>query len=329
MQLGTKNSNWKGGAAARKQKKMSRIPEVNHRVSYVEKLPQKEDVYCMEVPGIHWFYANDILVHNCSYCYNARWLEMYPSDKVIRYRSAKDVVDEVRFVNPPFAYFQDSCFGVSLKWLKEFCKKYESLVIPFHCHMRPNQVTEERVNLLANVNCASIRIALESASDRLRKLIRRSKLAKEETIQASRILKKYRPGCQPISLMVQNMLAVPTSTIEDDLETLEFNIRLRPDYAWCSIYSPYPGTELGDYCVEHFLFDGNYSRVTDSFFDRSLLNFKEEYIEQTYFLQKIFHLCVEVGYMPDPKELNAADFPMLIHKIVRKQGDRRLYRGII
>jgi len=46
----------------------SRVLNVNHKVISVTKLPYKEDVYCMEIPGIHWFYANKVLVHNCIFC---------------------------------------------------------------------------------------------------------------------------------------------------------------------------------------------------------------------------------------------------------------------
>jgi radical SAM superfamily enzyme YgiQ (UPF0313 family) len=55
--LGDKNPNWKGGKYAE-----------NHRVSKIEHLPHKEDVYCMEVPTTEWFYANKVLVHNCKFC---------------------------------------------------------------------------------------------------------------------------------------------------------------------------------------------------------------------------------------------------------------------
>jgi radical SAM superfamily enzyme YgiQ (UPF0313 family) len=40
----------------------------NHVVVAVEPLPGLHDVYCMEVPETGWFYANDVLVHNCTMC---------------------------------------------------------------------------------------------------------------------------------------------------------------------------------------------------------------------------------------------------------------------
>jgi len=261
----------------------------------------------------------------CSYCYNQRWSDMFPDVKRIRIRDPKLAVAEIVSLFPEFVYFQDSCFGTSMKWLREFSSIYRSRVnIPFHAHLRPNQVSEERVLLLHDANCYSVRIALETASTRLRKLLNRNNYSVLDVVSASRLLRKW-----SIKVMVQNMIGLPTGTIEDDLETLEFNIKARPAYGWCSIFSPYPGTELGDYCKANGIYKGNYSNITDCFFDTSVLNFTPEYIEQLECLQKVFALCTEVGYMPEPKELTHENFPKLVHKIMRQQGDHRLYSGVI
>lgn len=62
--LGIKNPNYSGV----KPTNRTRIKETNHRIFRVEKLPYKEDVYCMEVPATGWFFANDVLVKNCTFC---------------------------------------------------------------------------------------------------------------------------------------------------------------------------------------------------------------------------------------------------------------------
>jgi len=262
---------------------------------------------------------------NCAYCYNERWFRMFPGQRV-RYRGFGDVVAEIKSVNPQFAYFQDSCFGVSMKWLKNFAETYKYTVgTPYHCHLRPVQVTEERVVLLHDSNCYSTRIALETGSDRLKKLIKRDRTTNKEVLSAAKLLKKW-----GIKLMIQNMLCLPTSGIEEDLETLEVNVMAQPDYAWSSIFVPYPGTELGDLCITKGWYKGNYGDISDSFFDKSPLSLiSAEYREQTYYLQKVFALCVAAQYVPKPEELSAANFPMLVHKLMRKVGDTVLYGGVI
>lgn len=265
-------------------------------------------------------------VAKCGYCYNARYLQMYPEYPPVRFRSVENVIQEIESVKRlQFAYFQDSCFGVSLKWLQEFSDKYKERVhVPFHCHLRPNQATEERVQLLANAGCMSVRIALESASPRLRKLMNRGKMKLDDVLDAAQRFRSY-----GIKLMIQNMVGIPNGTIDEDLATLEFNIRCWPDYAWCSIFSPFPGTALGDMCLEKGWYTGDYSDITDCFFDKSVLNFTDEYKIQTYLLQKVFALAVETQCMPKVSELTYDNIFKYIHRALRQVGDRRLYGGAI
>lgn len=283
--------------------------------------PDREDFPDMKIRD---FISSRGCPFNCGYCYNDKWAKL-TGEKRVRTRNPRDVVREIIEVSPAFVYFQDSCFGVDMKWMREFSALYRREVnIPYHCHLRPSQVDDERTLLLHDSGCFSVRIALETASDRLRKLINRGKTTNYETISAAKLLRKW-----GIMLMIQNILGLPTSTIEDDLETLEVNIRCKPAYGWCSIYQPYPGTALGDLCKKKGWYSGDYSEISDSFFDTSVLNIPEEHKEQVVCLQRIFALCVEVGYLPAAEELTYENFPKLIHKIMRKQGDSRLYGGVI
>ncbi len=263
--------------------------------------------------------------YNCSYCYNQKWAQMFPDAPRVQTRNVDNIIREINSVDPPFVYFQDSCFGLSMKWLREFSDRYRREInIPYHCHLRPTQVDEERVELLAESGCMSVRIALESSSERLRHMMNRKNVRHEDVLRAVRLLKGW-----GIKLMVQNIIGMPTATIEEDLETLEFNIRCKPAYAWVSIFMPYPGTVLGDMCKKEGWYLGDYSDLADNFFDTSYLEFDPEYIEQLECLQKVFALCVEVGYLPKKEELTHGNLPKLVHKVMRKQGDGRLYGGIL
>jgi len=249
---------------------------------------------------------------------------MFPDVPKLRIRSVDNFIAEIKSVNPEFAYFQDSSFGISLSWLKEFSEKFKPLGIPFHCHLSPKQVTEERIRLLKEANCFSLRTALETASPRLRELIGRQDMDNNGLIEMSKLLRNY-----DIKFMIQSILSLPTSTIEDDLATLELNIKCQADYAWASIFVPYPGTDLGDECVEKGYYTGDYSDITDCFFDMSVLNFPDKYKEQTYLLQKVFALAVEAQCMPEVEDLTYDNIYKFIHRAMRKIGDRKLYNGVI
>lgn len=271
------------------------------------------------------FIASRGCPYKCRYCYNSKWSDMFPNQRGVRQRSAEDVVREIRSVNPEYVYFQDSCFGANIDWMRDFANRYSAMFKkPYQCHLRPELVTEERVRLLRDSGCVAVRIALETAVNRLRGLIGRHQTRLSMVRSAAELFKE-----SGIMLMLQNILGLPDSTIDDDLFTLGMNIEYQPTYAWASIFQPYPGTELGEYCRENGYYTGDYSDIHDSFFDTSPLNFEEDHKEQLAVLQKIFHLCVENKYLPYAEELTIKNLPNLVHKICRKQGDRRLYLGFL
>lgn len=277
--------------------------------------------------------------YKCSYCYNHRWAELFPDQK-LRVRSVDDVVAEIKHVNPKYTYFQDSCFGVSMDWMREFAEKYKHinlesrqnydsktgtyLPIPYQCNFRPEMINPERGELLRKSGCVAVRMALESATNRLRSLIGRNTVTLRKVREAVDILKENR-----VQVMLQNIIGLPTATMEDDLFTLETNIQYRPTYSWVSIFQPYPGTDLGDWCKKEGHYKGDYSDITDSFFDTSFLEISPEYKEQLEVLQKVWAMCVDYEYLPKPEELTYKALPKLIHTITRRNGDRKLYLGLL
>jgi radical SAM superfamily enzyme YgiQ (UPF0313 family) len=267
--------------------------------------------------------------YSCTYCYNKGWASLFPEYKGVRTRSVDDLIKEIKWckdnLQMKYVYFQDSCFGVKMDWMREYAKYYKMHIdLPYQCNFRPEQITEERVALLSGSNCVAIRMALETASDRLRQMVGRKGYKLSDVSRASELLHN-----QGIMFMIQNILALPTSTIEEDLHTLEFNIQCEPTYAWASIYAPYPGTELGDLCKKEGYYKGDYSDISDSFFDTSYLEISPEHKEQVEVLQKIFALCVEHKYLPLMDELRYSELPKLIHRITRKTGDKKLYLNLL
>jgi hypothetical protein len=49
-------------------RKGGRPASVNHRILDVVSIDGLHETFCMEVPGYDWFFANDVLVHNCWFC---------------------------------------------------------------------------------------------------------------------------------------------------------------------------------------------------------------------------------------------------------------------
>lgn len=263
--------------------------------------------------------------YSCTYCYNSKFQEITGLPKV-RTRSAEDVVNEIKAVvfanNSKFVYFQDDCFGINTNWLERFAELYNSS-IPYHCHVRTELITPKRVDLLKKSGCRSVHMAVECADINVRKYLLDRKMNNKSIRDAAWLLNNA-----GIAIMTQSIIGLPGVSIDDDLETLKFNIELNPAYAWCSIYQPYPGTILGEHCRKHGLWDGDVSKIGSSFFETSRLNYTPEHIHRLEVLQKLFAYFVQEKTVPSPDFFdlmrNKGEFDV-IYNAVREDGDKKLF----
>jgi anaerobic magnesium-protoporphyrin IX monomethyl ester cyclase len=228
----------------------------------------------------------------CSYCFNDSYGRLY-GKKIVRYRSVESVIEECAELKDyplDLIFFQDDCFGFNLEWLKEFSRRYKGDVgKPFHCQMRPETATMERLRLLAEAGCHGITLAIESYNEKTREELLNRKMKNTDILRACYLIKGL-----GMKLRTEQMLGLPNTTLEDELELLKLNARIQPNIAWTSVFSPYLGTELGDYCKEMGLYDGNNDDLEDNFFSNSKLKLGEERIRKTNQLQRIFSTCAKM-----------------------------------
>jgi anaerobic magnesium-protoporphyrin IX monomethyl ester cyclase len=249
--------------------------------------------------------------YDCSYCFNHSYRELYKGHNVLRNPDPHDAIDEILETKGnygcEFVYFQDDTFNLKESFMYPFLTLYKDKVhIPFHCHLRAELVNEEQVMVLADSGCYSARFAIEIAGDKKQTLLNRGKITDADCIEAARLLNKY-----GIKVMTQNIIGLPDTTLTDDYETLKLNQECFPAYAWASIYQPYKGTRLGDYCYEKGLVESEPGR----FFEGSPLKMEDKGLREHF--QKNFSLFATE---PDPGEW--------IYSRYREEREKMLYGGI-
>ena len=230
--------------------------------------------------------------YDCSYCFNQSFRQMYSGlGKYCRRRSVGNVINELKELKGgntelQMIIFQDDIFILDHNWVREFCRKYSiEIALPFHCHLRANLVTDEIMGLLAGAGCISVKMALETASPRLRKEVLNRDLSTEELLNACRAVKE-----SGIMLVTQNILGIPTGTLEDDLDTLRLNYEIHPDFAFATLMQPYPRTKISEFSKEQgLLSDDDY--IPDSFFDDCILNLPDN--DRRKRLRQLFALSIE------------------------------------
>ena len=175
------------------------------------------------------FFVSRGCPYECSYCFNEQFKGMYLGEKYVRKRSVDSVLEELAQVKEkwPMDYvkFYDDIFSMRADdWLKEFSEKYSGEVgVPFFALERANLVTPEMVDLLADAGCHSISMSIESASPRIRKEVLNRNMTNEQIKAAYKLF-----GDKNIPIQSNNILGLPTSTIEDDIATIDFNIECGP-----------------------------------------------------------------------------------------------------
>ncbi|MCB4790826.1 MAG: B12-binding domain-containing radical SAM protein [Elusimicrobia bacterium] len=189
--------------------------------------------------------------HNCTYCCNELLRNMYrQKGNYIRFKSAGRAMKEIENVitkfNPSILNFDDDSFTKSRKWVLDFCAEYpKRFKLPFRCNARPEQLDEELISSLKKANCELISIGIESGNEDLRKRVLKRNMSNADIEKAFELCKKYN-----IKTSSFNMVGIPEETPELFRDTLELNKKVMPDLVQLTIFYPYPGTELGEYCKQ-------------------------------------------------------------------------------
>ncbi|NVN98818.1 MAG: B12-binding domain-containing radical SAM protein [Geobacteraceae bacterium] len=224
----------------------------------------------------------------CSFCINKSLQDLYRGKGTfVRYRTVDNVISEIRQVVAKYSNiskitFQDDILALNKKWLTEFSGKYASEIgIPFRCNLRADNVDVETLSLLKQANCSELWVGVETGSERLRNSLLKKQLPTATIVEAFDLIHQY-----GIKSKAYNMLGLPGETCDDIEETIRLNKMIKPDLKNITIFRPYPGTELYEYCKEkNWISD----RKVSGYWEESILDQPSLSKEDTYFYQLLFY----------------------------------------
>jgi len=188
---------------------------------------------------------------SCSYCYNSnkKWQDMVKGHRLRRH-SPEWIVEEVEQTikdwGGDFVSFQDDILGVHMEWLEKFVRLYKKLHTPFFAQLRPPYITEDRIKLLKEAGVHVVSFAIESGNETTRREILNRRESNKLIEDGCLLLHKY-----DIRFRVQNLIGLPVeNSFQDAVETLKFNIGVKPTLSTCSLLQVYPGTAIADYVID-------------------------------------------------------------------------------
>ncbi|MFH1790725.1 MAG: radical SAM protein, partial [Candidatus Omnitrophota bacterium] len=207
--------------------------------------------------GIKGIWTSRGCIFPCPYCFNNKINDIFKgTGRIFRRRSVDSVIREAAELKKnyrvDFIRIQDDVFVYKAdEWLKEFAARWaDEIRLPFYCLLRSEYVTDDMAFYLKKAGCFSICMSIEAADDGVRMKMMRRNVTKEKLENAFNIFKKH-----GINVYANSMLALPFTTLDHDIASVDFAIKVKPEMPNFSIFMPYPGTDLGDYCVDSGAYD--------------------------------------------------------------------------
>ena len=240
--------------------------------------------------------------YDCSYCCNSL-LKKVLGNK-IRYREINDVIEEMKILannyNFDEFFFTDENFLYDYERVREFCNDYVESGInkPFGFLSRPDMINhsnENIIRLLQKSRCIRIHMGIETGNEHLRMKYLNRNISDDEIIEAFKLCKKYK-----IKTGSFNIIGFPFETMEDIQKTYDLNVKCEADYVCFSLFYPFKGTVLRDFCEkEDYLLSK--SKEIKSYFDGTII--KCDYISQKNIVKLIEYL--QKNY---PKTIKLKDY---------------------
>jgi len=233
------------------------------------------------------FYANRVITINtsrgcpykCSFC-------CVPKVHLGNWRGirAEKIIENLKYLKENYLIdgFQvdDDEFDINRERVLTLCDLLQknNLKFKWSHFSRINIVKEDVLKAEIKSGLRLVEFGIESGSDRVLSFLNKGQTV-EQIINVFNL-------CRRLKLKVSAlfMIGLPTETADDLMATVKLVKRLNPYITLCTIYRPYPGTELFNYCINErlFTYDDNLEGV-GSIYERIINTSKID----TNFLLKI------------------------------------------
>jgi len=199
----------------------------------------------------------------CPYCLTPVMQELYKGKgRYHREKSAGRIIEEIEKLRAErsidYVRFVDETFILNRKRLELFCDLYRPIALPFSFCTRPETVNNEIMNQLAKAGGNWVSLGLESGNEKYRREMLNRKMKQEEIINAVAVARRNNIksfGCIMIGLPGEDR-----GMIQDTIELIN---TVKPDVFQITIFYPFKGTPLYQYCIDKGYIDEDHERLTE------------------------------------------------------------------
>ena len=176
----------------------------------------------------------------CAFC-----CKYWTQDTKIRYRSAQNIVDEIKDVQDKYgisgAMFFDDEFVHNKKRLKEFCELVKPLNIKWRCLSRIESINNKIVPMMRDAGCIEIAVGIESADQTILDNINKH-IDIDKAEKACGIIKD-----NGIDLKELFIIGLPGESHESLQKMDDFLNRTKPYDMDATILSVFPGSDIHEH----------------------------------------------------------------------------------
>ena len=201
--------------------------------------------------------------YSCPYCLTPVMQELYRGKgSYHREKSAERMIAEVEKLihdrGVDYIRFTDETFILNRRRIREFCKLYKDIRLPFSFSTRPETVNDEMMALLAEAGANTVSFGLESGNERYRREMLNRKTGQQQVIDAAMIARRY--GVKTFAFVMIGLPKEDRAKIQDTNELINM---IQPDIFQITIFYPFQGTPFYDYCLEEGILNEDHERLTE------------------------------------------------------------------
>lgn len=232
----------------------------------------------------------------CTYCVNES-LQKICKDcgSYFRRMNPKKIAEQVRKLKERygatwFKFGDDTFLLHTISEFEELRNLIKPLDIQFGCSVRPDTVTEKKVELLKDMGCVAMSVGIETGNEDLRRNQLNRQISNQQIENALNWI-----SAADIRISTFNLLGIPNETRENVYETIRLNKKLGVKAANVYIVYPFPKSILSEkYGVNILDEEGKIIPMNKA----ELFNFSKMSQNELLGLQKTFNL-----YLNLPEEL--------------------------
>lgn len=239
------------------------LPErkIYYKYSFLKDFPLKRFITGLGCP------------YNCSFCHEPLYRNYIKGKgRFIRRKSPGRVIAEIEDVRKiarmESIHFSDDIFILDKRWLEEFAMLYKAKVnLRFTANVRFDSLDNNVVTLLKDMGCTGACVGLETGNEYLRNSVLKKDISNLQIIDGAMALRRHN-----IKMLTYNMTALPGETMDEILETIRLNRRIRPQFVRIYTFQPFSLLELTKYAKANNLLRNIDEKKSDFSMDMQSVN---------------------------------------------------------